>query len=182
MISLLEHDHEELGGILSGLSTALNVGDVEESFKRLDLLWARLGVHIRAEHLCLFPAILHELNSGRKQRGGDAPSLDETRQAIALLRTDHDFFMRELASAVKQMRDLRAMPGSQSVANMLQDVQGRVTAVSHRLEAHNELEEKKVYRWTDELLNLREQIRLAAKLRREIENLPPRFSGADADG
>ena len=182
MNSLLEHDHEKLGGILSGLFTALDVGDVEESFKRLDLFWARLGVHIRAEHLCLFPAILHKLNSGRKQCGGDTPSLDEARQAIAQLRTDHDFFMRELASAVKKMRDLRVPPGNQSAANILQFVRGRVAAVSHRLESHNELEEEQVYRWADQLLNLREQTRLAAKLRQEIENLPPRFSGADADG
>jgi hemerythrin-like domain-containing protein len=179
---LLERDHKELDGILRDLLLSLDAGRVEESFKQLDLFWARLGVHIRAENLCLFPAILHELNSGLRGRGDDAPSLDEARQAIARLRTDHDFFMRELASAVKEMRDLRARPGSQSDAKMLRDVRGRVAAVSHRLAAHNELEEERVYRWTNELLDLRAQALLAAKLRREIENLPPRFSGAHSDG
>ncbi|MDQ3743657.1 MAG: hypothetical protein M3444_04680 [Acidobacteriota bacterium] len=179
---LLERDHKELDGILRDLLLALDAGGVEEGFKQLDLFWARLGVHIRAENLCLFPAILHELNSGRKGRGDDMPSLDEARQAIARLRTDHDFFMRELASAIKEMRGLRARPGSQSEAKMLRDVRGRVAAVSHRLAAHNELEEERVYRWTNELLDLRAQALLAAKLRREIENLPPRFSGARSDG
>ena len=176
--SLLEHDHEELGGILCDLFNALDRGDAEESFKRLDLFWARLGVHIRAEHLCLFPAVLNELNSGRKRCGGGAPSLDEARQTIAQLRTDHDFFMRELASAIKQMRDLRAMPDNLTAANVLRDIRGRVVAVRHRLEAHNKLEEERVYRWVNQLLSLREQTHLAAKLRRELENLPPRHLGA----
>jgi hypothetical protein len=170
---LLERDHKELDGILHDLLPALDAGSVEESFKQLDLFWARLGVHIRAENLCLFPAILHELNSRRMGPGDDTPSLDEARKAIARLRTDHDFFMREPARAVKEMRSLRARPGSQSEVKMLRDVRGRVAAVSHRFAAHNELEEERVYRWTNELLNLQTQAHLAAKLRREIKNLPP---------
>ena len=90
--------------------------------------------------------------------------------------------MRQLASAVKEMRGLCARPRSQFEAKMLRDVRGRVAAVSHRLAAHNELEEERVYRWTNELLDLRAQALLAAKLRREIENLPARFSGARSDG
>jgi hypothetical protein len=180
MDSLLEHDHEELGTILRDLFAAIDMSDAEESFRQLDLFWARLGVHIRAEHLCLFPAILLELNNGRKQRGGDAPSLEEARQAIAHLRADHNFFMRELASATKQMRDLCAMPGGQSSANILQDVRRRVAAIRDRLDAHNKLEEERVYQWVNKLLSPREQTRLAAKLRYEIENLPPRYLATSA--
>ena len=180
MDSLLEHDHQELGRILSALFNALDAGDAAESFKRLDLFWARLGVHIRAEHLCLFPAILDELNNGRKWPDGGATSLDEARQAIAQLRIDHDFFMRELATAVNQMRDLRAMPGQLSAADVLRDIRGSVVAVRQRLEAHNELEEERVYRWATQLLSLPEQTILAAKLRRELENLPPRHLGTGA--
>jgi hypothetical protein len=180
MSSLLEHDHEELGGILRDLFAAIDMSDAEKSFRQLDLFWARLGVHIRAEHLCLFPALLFELNSGRKRRGGNAPSLDEARQAIAHLRADHSFFMRELASSTKQMRDLCAMPGGQSAANILQDVRRRVAAIRDRLDAHNKLEEERVYQWVNKLLSPREQTRLAAKLRYEIENLPPRYLATSA--
>jgi hypothetical protein len=181
MNSLLEHDHEELGAILRDLFAAIDMSDAEESFRRLDLFWARLGVHIRAEHLCLFPALLLKLNNGRKQRGGgDAPSLDEARQAIAHLRADHSFFMRELASATKQMRDLCATPDDQSAANILQDVRRRVAAIRDRLDAHNKLEEERVYQWVNKLLSPREQTRLAAKLRYEIENLPPRYLATSA--
>jgi hypothetical protein len=58
MPDLLERDHEELDGVLGELLLALDHGERDESFARLDLLWARLAIHIRAEHLCLFPAIL----------------------------------------------------------------------------------------------------------------------------
>src|SRR4051812_6274702 len=100
MNSLLEHDHKELDKILCGLFRVLDAGEVEEGFKRLDLFWARLGVHIRAENLCLFPAILHELNTGRKKPRVEGLSLDGAQRAIAELRADHNFFMGELAGAV----------------------------------------------------------------------------------
>lgn len=119
MNSPLEHDHEELNKILRNLFTALDAGDAKESFRRLDLFWACLAVHIRAEHVCLFPAILRELNSSREQRcDGYAPSLNNAREAIAQLHNDHDFFMRELASAIKQMRDLHALPAARAAASL----------------------------------------------------------------
>ena len=177
MNSLLEHDHEEIGGVVSDLLTAIDRCSVEESFRLLDLFWARLAVHIRAEHLCLFPTILNELNSSRKDHNEDAVSLDEARDAIAQLRTDHDFFMHELASAIKQMRDFLAMPDPIAAPNMLQGVREIVEAVRGRLEAHNKMEEERVYRWTNTVLSPREQTRLEAELRREIENLPPRYLG-----
>ncbi len=43
------------------LKSALHAGDVEASHTGLDLFWARLAVHIRAEHLQLFPAIIDRL-------------------------------------------------------------------------------------------------------------------------
>jgi len=58
MNDLLGHDHTDLGESLSELFAALNAGDVEKSYERLDMFWARLAMHIRAEHLHLFPAIL----------------------------------------------------------------------------------------------------------------------------
>jgi len=178
--SLLEHDHEEIGEVVSDLLTAIDGSSVEESFRLLDLFWARLAVHIRAEHLHLFPTILNELDSSRKDETNNTLSLDEARKAIAQLRTDHDFFMHELASAIKQMRDFLAKPEPFPDPNMLQGIRAIVEAVRGRLEAHNKLEEERVYRWVDEVLNPEKQIRLVAKLKHEIENLPPRYLEAGA--
>ena len=43
MIDLLERDHEELDGVLGELFLALDHGDKDESFARLDLL-TRVGI------------------------------------------------------------------------------------------------------------------------------------------
>lgn len=52
----LADDHGALDEVLSQLWKALDTGDVLVSHDKLDLFWARLAVHIRAEHLHLFPA------------------------------------------------------------------------------------------------------------------------------
>lgn len=44
------------------------------------------------------------------------------------------------------------------------------------LEEHNRLEEEEVYRWPGLLLSAAEREELDAQMRREIENLPPRFT------
>jgi hypothetical protein len=54
----LAPDHAALHDVLSQLHTALNSGDVAGSHSQLDLFRARLAVHIRAEHLYLFPAVM----------------------------------------------------------------------------------------------------------------------------
>ena len=54
-------------------------------------MWARLAVHIRTEHLHLFPAIARRVNAAER--------------AIDRLRADHDFFMRELAQAIAILRE-----------------------------------------------------------------------------
>lgn len=56
---LMERDHELLGDLLQKLEGALERRDVVKSFSLLDLFWARLAVHIRAENVCLFPAIVN---------------------------------------------------------------------------------------------------------------------------
>src|ERR1043165_845632 len=116
---LLAHDHISLDGLLRDVIAALDAGDAQRSHARLDLFWARLAVHIRAEHLHLFPAILGAL---REKRGGKiaaAPSLAEAQEAIEELRHDHDFFMRELAGAVQLMRTLFAKNESEPRARPL---------------------------------------------------------------
>jgi hypothetical protein len=57
----LADDHAEVDELIQLLFVALDDKDTTLSFERLDLLWARLAVHIRAEHLCLFPSILGAL-------------------------------------------------------------------------------------------------------------------------
>ena len=174
---LLAHDHVNLDGLLSDLITALDAGDSGLSLARSDLFWARLAMHIRAEHLHLFPAILGAL--GEKGRGqvGITPSLVEAQEAIEELRLDHDFFMRELAAAVKLLREPSATSDAELVALKLKDARAKITAVSERLVAHNQLEESRVYLWAGELLSRHEQAALAKRVQNELENLPPRFSG-----
>ena len=56
--SVLAGDHSEIDRLTVNSLAALEDGDKSKAFAALDLLWARLAVHIRAEHLCLFPTIL----------------------------------------------------------------------------------------------------------------------------
>src|ERR1051325_2506367 len=88
----LSDDHDAVSEVLKQLLTALDNNDVATSFSRLDLLWARLAVHIRAEHLHLFPAVTKHLR--------------ESHAIVENLRTDHDFFMRELARAIAILREM----------------------------------------------------------------------------
>lgn len=172
---LLAEDHAQLDGLLHSLLAILDQGDSVGAFTQLDLLWARLAMHIRAENLCLFPAVLEALAGRQQPSGGDAPSLTEARHTVARLRADHDFFMRELAGAVKLMRELQAAPEDESESNGLQDVRQSIAALSDRLAAHNGVEEEQVYRWPAMLLDPTEQSALMGRVEREIKNLPPRF-------
>lgn len=171
--ALLANDHVELDGLLHALLETLDEGDREAGFARLDLFWARLAMHIRAEHLHLFPAILDASDSGRLK--GSAPSSIEAREAIDKLRDDHDFFMEELAGAVKTMRELLAEASSRSSEGRFVEVRRVVLSLKERLESHNRLEEETVYPLTALILEAAEQSTLATKMRGEIENLPPRF-------
>jgi hypothetical protein len=100
---------------------------VARIYATLDLFWARLAVHIRAEHLHLFEAILQAVN--RKPGGVDtAPSPDEAERTIEELRGDHNFFMRELSQAVAVIRGLLTEPETDP-AEQLQTVRERIDAV-----------------------------------------------------
>jgi hypothetical protein len=151
----LSNDHRDVNEVLKQLLTALQNKDVAASYTRLDLLWARLAVHIRAEHLHLFPALI-----GR---------LPKAQLVVEKLRTDHDFFMTELARAVAV---LRKVPTPLELSSVL-DV---VLEVDKRLANHNEIEENQIYRWASTILTEPEQIDLAARIAAELENRPSRFS------
>jgi hypothetical protein len=175
-LRLLAADHAELDGLLRALRAELEGGDAAAALARLDLFWARLAMHIRAENLHLFPAILAALSGDEARRDQTTPSREEARADIARLRGDHDFFMHELAGAVKAMRGLKH--GGVREGNVLGDVNRVVRTLDGRLAAHNRLEEERVYRLPAVLLTAAEQAELAARVRRELDNLPPRFVGA----
>jgi hemerythrin superfamily protein len=154
----LSDDHHAVSEVLEQLLTALENKDVQTSHSRLDLLWARLAVHIRAEHLHLFPAVTDRLS--------------EAQAVVKTLRADHDFFMHELARAIGILREL---PGSDA---KLPAVARVVREVEERLATHNEIEENQIYRWSSSIMTEPEQLELLARINAELENRPPRFSAA----
>jgi len=156
----LSDDHQEVGEILEQLRTALNAKDVRATHERLDLLWARLAVHIRAEHLHLFPTVIMR-------------SKDEAQSVIDGLRSDHDFFMRELARAIGILRELRQSTSDEARWTVVSDI---VQEIERRLVTHNEIEEKTIYPWATSMLTEPEQSELVTRINAELENRPPRFS------
>lgn len=162
----LSDDHRAVDEVLTQLLTALDNKDVQASYSKLDLLWARLAVHIRAEHLHLFPTVINRL----------ATDSSEAQSVIDNLRADHDFFMRELARALGILRELPPRLDSPDAKARWNSVVDIVASVKTRLENHNEIEENQVYRWSDTILTKPEQIDLAMRIKAELEHRPPRFS------
>ncbi len=175
VLSILAHDHELLSELLQALKVALQQQDESRTFELLDLFWARLAVHIRAENLCLFPAILNARTELVRNREGMA-SIDEVKTTIESLRSDHNFFMIELAQAVKTCREILAHPQSAHYVEQMATIRARIDAVTLRLELHNELEETQVYEWPSVILGAADLDALSAALRSELENLPRRFA------
>jgi hypothetical protein len=76
---LMENDHEVLGELLQSLESSFEEREAMRSFELLDLFWARLAIHIRAENVRLFPAIL----AARPEVFGTAlPPLQEVQSTI----------------------------------------------------------------------------------------------------
>jgi hypothetical protein len=177
--TLLAHDHSELDAALAALVAALAEGDAARSLEHLDLFWARLAVHIRAENIHLFPVLLRAAEASRGSApAAGAPEPKEIRNLVAQLRDDHDFFMSELTAAVKQLRAL----SRSGQPDGLREVREKIDAVSRRLDTHNALEESRVYHWAAVLLDPPEQIALNESIRQELENLPSRFRKPGEDG
>jgi hemerythrin HHE cation binding domain-containing protein len=172
LMNTLEHDHESLGALLDNCESALTTNDPAEAFTTLDLFWARLAMHIRAEHLCLFPALLDV--SGDQFISGGAVSRKECHGTIAALRDDHNFFMGSLAQAMKLLRGALANPAATD-DELFKSVRTLIAAVRTRLETHNQIEEEQVYRWPFQLLDNSELARLNQCIKQELESLPNRF-------
>jgi iron-sulfur cluster repair protein YtfE (RIC family) len=170
---LLEHDHEQLSEVLAQLRDAIGRQDQNHAFLLLDLFWARLAMHIRAENVHLFPA-LHRAVPAANAAG--MPTADEVKSAVDRLKSDHNFYMDQLSRAVKTMRGLNSAEREPAqLVDAFAEVLDRVNAVAASLTAHNELEEEQVYKWPELMLSHEELENLGVQLKHEIENMPPRF-------
>jgi hypothetical protein len=170
----LARDHGQLDQLFYELCVAFQVGDVKQIYLGLDLFWARLAVHIRAEHLHLFPTILRAV-SGQVD-APHKPSLAETESMIGTLCDDHNFFLHELSRAIKTMRILSAATDRhEHTSQKLEKVEASMLALAERLKIHNKLEEEGIHLWAKELLNEAEQSLLDSGLHQELE-MPPRFA------
>lgn len=158
------YDHAALDKVLKQLQAALHRSDLESAHTKLDLFWARLAVHIRAEHLHLFPAVLAGLG-------------EEAQQIVMELRQDHEFFMHELARAVETIRQLLTNAEHHIVKDGLTSIEQTILQIEQRLVKHNEVEESQVYRWATTLLSPDEQAVLIERITRELQNRPSRFTG-----
>ena len=172
----LEHDHQSLSVLLDNLDRSFELSNPAPAYELLDLFWARLATHIRAEHLCLFPAILNA--DAELFRGRGLPSLDQVRVAIARLREDHNFFMDQLAEAVKIMREVVSQPETNGTRLLIDQARHKIAAVKQRLVEHNTVEEGQVYQWAAVLLSPQELARLTAEVRHQAEALPHRFASS----
>lgn len=170
----LINDHAAVDKVLKELQSALRRGDLELAHNKLDLFWARLAVHIRAEHLHLFQTVLRNLENAAIKHAS-VPSLAEAQEVITELRQDHDFFMHQLALAVEIMRELLTLREQFIGTEGLNNVKKIVLEVEERLVKHNQLEESHIYRWTT-LLNSEEQEKLANQVNTELQKRPPRFT------
>jgi hypothetical protein len=158
----LSEDHHAVSKLLKQLLTALDNKDIQTSYSRVDLLWARLAVHIRAEHLHLFPAI--------------ASRVTEAQPAIDRLRADHDFFMSELARAVGILHELSRRTVIANDDPKLTAVGSAVREIERRLGTHDEIEENQIYLWSSTILTEPEGVELLARINAELDKRPPRFS------
>ncbi len=168
-------DHAALDNVLKQLQRALRDGDIKLVHMKLDFFWARLAVHIRAEHLHLFPAILGAVENAGTRHASE-PTLDEAQTAVAQLRQDHDFFMHQLALAVEITRELLTLPEQVVVPEGLNNVRKIVLEVEQRLVNHNQLEESQIYHWVTILLNSQEQEKLLKQITSELRKHPARFT------
>ena len=145
----LADDHEALDELLKQLQAALDRDDVNAAYARLDLFWAKLAVHIRAEHLHLFPCLLNR----------EGALIDQ-------LRYDHEIFMRQLASAIETLRTGQGLSG---VRNMILEIE-------QRLARHNQIEERNIYPLLTTLFSPEEIEDLSQRIGCELEKRPSRFT------
>ena len=160
--SLLADDHSYLDELLDAAFVSIKADDEARVFECVDMFWARLAMHIRAEHLHLFPAIENAAKVPNNIVTGD-----DAKTKIEALHGDHDLFMRKMIEAIKHLR---------TSSNDLEPVMTILLEIQERLCEHNKIEESEVYLWAKDLLSAEDHKDLEHKMLKEITNLPPRFS------
>ena len=105
---------------------------------------------------------------------GDLPTSERAHDLLLRLRSDHDYFMKELATIIKAMREITVGQNSQDLE--IAEIRTRMKAIRERLEVHNVLEEEQAYTWPMVLFDEATLTRLAQRLKQELENVPPRFT------
>ena len=173
MSERLAHDHAELGNLLVEVKAALDTKDVARMHASLDLFWARLAVHIRAEHLHVFPVIEGAFSRSNEK----GPSTIEALRVIEELRRDHNFFMSELSEAVVITRGVMTTADRQAAEQQIRDLEAKIAAVEARLAEHNRVEEEGIYQWAGYFLSASQESTLAENVKKELENMPRRWRG-----
>lgn len=168
---LLDHDHKELDKILDSYFGALSQSNFERAYHYLDFLWARLGMHIRAEHVHLFPALLASFDVP-ESAPAFGPTREEAQAAIAQLRKEHDSFINDIWAALKPMRAILADADASHDTTFFRE---KIEEMNESLQAHNRREEAFMYRWVEGRLSPAQLADLHQKMQTELEKLPPRF-------
>lgn len=173
----LKSDHAVLEEMINQLTIYLGKADLPRAFESLDLLWGSLACHIRAENICLFPAIL---NAPRERFGAEHNFLEyeDAKAAIDQLRNDHNAFITELAQAMKILRSVMMHPETFVTEDPVIDLKNRIVSFKELLRKHNESEEQLVYSWPALLLDEDNLAQLEVGVKTEIENLPSRLAWA----
>lgn len=169
----LDRDHKQMEDVLEDLTVILQRQDLNRAFELLDLFWSQLTIHIRAENVCLFPAILTAPRTSFSADKG-LPSYEEVKTTIDTLREDHRFFAEQISQALRQIRELMAQtsePQSNAESQLL-EIKRRMITVANRLREHNRLELQEVYPWPELLLPPAEYELLKAVLAGEVERIP----------
>ena len=169
--TILEADHAELDRLLERTFRAMDSADCREAYLGLDYFWARLALHIRAEHLRLFPAV--RSITQRAAEADDAVNFEDIPELLEQLRHDHDFFMTELARAIKALRLVFSFGNE---AETLSTVRELTDQVRQRLVTHNDIEENRIYTLiSGEFLSPEAMSDLKLSIEKELSNLPHRF-------
>ena len=167
---LLKDDHSYLHALLNEVIDCVDVAEYRDDFEKLDLFWARLAMHIRAEHLHLFPSIVSRCE-------GAQSASSRTLETIERLRDDHDFFMHGLAGAIKSLR----AANDENAASTWMTIRDQLIDLGKRLNEHDRIEETEVYPLLETLMDGVEFDHLVTRMQRELDNLPPRFRIGNSD-
>ena len=162
---ILESDHKELDELLAKAAGSVRSADLNAAYHDVDRFWARLAMHIRAEHLRLFPFVRTAAETDLHDH--EMPAILEG------LRVDHDFFMRELARAIKALRLVFDFGNAEETFALVGHI---LSEVRERLDEHNRVEETIVYPVaTEKFLSPADLADLTSSVKKELDNYPQRF-------